>query len=65
MLRDLRALHLANRQDCKESEHLHLCAVLGRFLHSLNMFCHEEYDLEYDISDYAQYDFASVGPCPL
>lgn len=39
--------------------------VLGRFLHSLNKFCHEEYDLEYDISDYEQYDFASVWGCSL
>jgi len=39
--------------------------VLGRFLHSLNKFCLEEYDLEYDISDYAQYDFASVWGCSL
>lgn len=34
--------------------------VLGRFLHSLNKFCHEEYGLEFDISDYSVYEFAKV-----
>ncbi len=35
-------------------------AVLGRFLHSLNKFCHEEYGLLYDIPDYSVYEFAKV-----
>ena len=43
---------------------LHL-AVLGRFLHSLNKFVLEEYNLEYDICDYKQYDFASVSSYSL
>lgn len=36
-------------------------AVLGRFLHSLNKYCEEEFHTQYDISDYKQYDFASVS----
>lgn len=35
-------------------------AVLGRFLHSLNKFAHEEYGLEFDICDYDVYEFAKV-----
>ena len=35
-------------------------AVLGRFLHSLNKFAHEEYGLEFDICDYEVYEFAKV-----
>ena len=38
-----------------------LCAVLGRFLHSLNKFCEEEYGLHFDIPDYSVYEFAKVG----
>ena len=42
-----------------------LChAVLGRFLHSLNKFAHEEYGLEFDICDYEVYEFAKVWPLP-
>ena len=36
------------------------CAVLGRFLHSLNEYCEEEHGLHYDISDYDEYDFHKV-----
>lgn len=36
------------------------CAVLGRFLHSLNKFCEEEYGLLFDIPDYSVYEFAKV-----
>lgn len=39
-------------------------AVLGRFLHSLNKFCHEEYGMRYEVSDYWVYDFAKVGAPP-
>ena len=39
------------------SEH----AVLGRFLHSLNKFCEEEYGLLFDIPDYSVYEFAKVA----
>lgn len=35
--------------------------MLGRFLHSLNQFCHEAYDMRYSVSDYWVYDFAKVG----
>lgn len=38
-------------------------AVLGRFIHSLNNFCLEEYGVQYDISDYHVYDFAKVWQC--
>lgn len=38
-------------------------AVLGRFVHSLNNFCLEEYGLEYTVSDYHIYDFAKVWGC--
>ena len=38
-------------------------AVLGRFVHSLNAFCMEEYGLEYQVSDYHIYDFAKVWRC--
>lgn len=37
--------------------------VLGRFLHSLNQFCHEEYDMRYSVSDYWVYDFAKIWQC--
>ena len=37
-----------------------LCAVLGRFLHSLNAFCEEEYGQSYEVHDYHVYDFAKV-----
>ncbi|KAK9901259.1 hypothetical protein WJX75_002903 [Coccomyxa subellipsoidea] len=37
--------------------------VLGRFLHSLNKFCHEEYGLEFDIPDYSVYEFAKIWNC--
>lgn len=37
--------------------------VLGRFLHSLNKFCREEYGMQYDISDYWVYDFAKIWKC--
>lgn len=43
--------------------HAGLRAVLGRFLHSLNKFCLDEYGLEYDVSDYHVYDFAKVWKC--
>ena len=39
--------------------------VLGRFLHSLNKFAHEEYGLEFDICDYDVYEFAKVRASPL
>ena len=34
--------------------------MLGRFLHSLNKFCEEEYGLLFDIPDYSVYEFAKV-----
>ena len=34
--------------------------MLGRFLHSLNKFCKEEYGLHFDIPDYSVYEFAKV-----
>ncbi|PSC74997.1 NLI interacting factor-like phosphatase [Micractinium conductrix] len=37
--------------------------VLGRFLHSLNKFCLEAYDMRYDVSDYWVYDFAKIWEC--
>ena len=40
-------------------------AVLGRFLHSLNKYCLEEFNVQYNIEDYKQYDFASVRQCNL
>ena len=39
-------------------------AVLGRFLHSLNKFAHEEYGLKFDICDYDVYEFAKVRAPP-
>ena len=36
-------------------------AVLGRFLHSLNRFCLDQYGMEYDVGDYEEYNFAKVG----
>lgn len=35
--------------------------MLGRFLHSLNKFCLEEYGMRYDVTDYHVYDFAKAG----
>ena len=35
--------------------------MLGRFLHSLNKFCEEEYGLLFDIPDYSVYEFAKVS----
>ncbi len=35
--------------------------MLGRFLHSLNKFCEEEYGLLFDIPDYSVYEFAKVA----
>jgi len=40
-----------------------LDVVLGRFIHSLNQFCFDEYGLEYDVRDYHVYDFAKVWRC--
>lgn len=37
------------------------CAVLGRFLHSLNEYCEEEHGLHYNISDYDEYNFHKVN----
>ncbi|CAL5228676.1 g11849 [Coccomyxa viridis] len=37
--------------------------VLGRFLHSLNKFCEEEYGLLFDIPDYSVYEFAKIWKC--
>ena len=37
--------------------------MLGRFLHSLNKFCEEEYGLLFDIPDYSVYEFAKVRMC--
>lgn len=37
--------------------------VLGRFVHSLNAFCHETYSCQYHVSDYFVYDFARVWQC--
>ncbi|CAK0782503.1 hypothetical protein CVIRNUC_005721 [Coccomyxa viridis] len=37
--------------------------VLGRFLHSLNKFCEEEYGLHFDIPDYSVYEFAKIWNC--
>ena len=36
-------------------------AVLGRFVHSLNLFCKDRYDMDYDVEDYWIYEFAKVG----
>ena len=36
-------------------------AVLGRFLHSLNQFAFEEFGLNFDLSDYKEYNFAKVS----
>eukprot|EP00891_Asterochloris_glomerata_P006050 jgi/Astpho2/6050/Aster-04003 len=38
-------------------------AVLGRFLHSLNRFCLDQYGMEYDVGDYEEYNFAKVWGC--
>ena len=35
--------------------------VLGRFLHSLNQFALEEYGLDFDLTDYHEYNFAKVS----
>ena len=37
--------------------------VLGRFIHSLNMFCLERYGMNYVVEDYHAYDFARVWGC--
>jgi len=37
--------------------------VLGRFVHSLNMFCLEKYGMNYVVEDYHVYDFARVWAC--
>lgn len=36
-------------------------AVLGRFVHTLNKFCLDEYGMEYSVSDYSVYEFAKVS----
>ncbi len=36
------------------------CAVLGRFVHTLNQFCKEHHAMEYDVKDYWIYEFAKV-----
>ena len=36
-------------------------AVLGRFLHSLNKFCRDEYAMHYEVADYWAYDFAKAS----
>lgn len=35
-------------------------AVLGRFVYTLNLFCKEQYSMEYGVSDYWIYEFAKV-----
>ena len=40
-------------------------AVLGRFVHSLNLFCKDRYDMDYDVDDYWIYEFAKVGNSPF
>ena len=30
-------------------------------MHSLNRFCLDQYGMEYDVSDYEEYNFAKVG----
>eukprot|EP00879_Flechtneria_rotunda_P020482 GHRR01021550.1.p1 GENE.GHRR01021550.1~~GHRR01021550.1.p1 ORF type:complete len:236 (+),score=20.41 GHRR01021550.1:138-845(+) len=37
--------------------------VLGRFVYALNKFCREEFNEEYDISDYWVYEFAKIWHC--
>lgn len=37
--------------------------VLGRFLYTLNTFCREQHGLNFDVSDYHVYDFATVWKC--
>ena len=39
---------------------LHLHAVLGRFVHTLNLFCKDHYDMKYEVEDYWIYEFAKV-----
>ncbi len=34
--------------------------MLGRFLHSLNKYCLETHGLNFDISDYSDYNFHKV-----
>ncbi len=49
------------QQACKAvTADVRCCAVLGRFLHSLNKFALEEYGLEFDICDYDVYEFAKA-----
>jgi hypothetical protein len=38
-----------------------VCIVLGRFIYSLNRFCKEKYDMDYDVDDYHIYEFAKVS----
>ena len=40
---------------------LHLHAVLGRFVHTLNLFCKDHYDMKYEVEDYWIYEFAKVS----
>lgn len=35
--------------------------MLGRFVYSLNRFCKEKYDMDYDVDDYHIYEFAKVS----
>lgn len=37
--------------------------VLGRFVYSLNMFCKEKYQMEYQVGDYWIYEFAKIWGC--
>ena len=36
-------------------------AVLGRFVHMLNLFCKDHYDMDYSIEDYWVYEFAKAS----
>ena len=36
-------------------------AVLGRFVHTLNLFCKDHYDMDYSIEDYWVYEFAKAS----
>ncbi|MEW5318544.1 MAG: hypothetical protein WDW38_009760 [Sanguina aurantia] len=37
--------------------------VLGRFVHTLNKFCKDEYGMEYSVGDYNVYEFAKIWDC--
>lgn len=37
--------------------------VLGRFLHSLNRYCHDTHGLNFDICDYSDYNFHKIWGC--